>query len=86
MEKRFSCNGNGRAFQGKAGDVSFVKYRESLLSGDSALFVHRDAAWRNLRFEIGKFLRNLDNLIAVNQRKVDLLKREKKALLQKMFV
>ena len=35
---------------------------------------------------IGKFLRNLDNLIAVNQRKVDLLKREKKALLQKMFV
>ena len=35
---------------------------------------------------IGKFLRNLDNLIAINQRKVDLLKREKKALLQKMFV
>ena len=31
-------------------------------------------------------LRLLDNLVVVNQRKVDLLKREKKALLQKMFV
>ena len=34
---------------------------------------------------IGKFLRNLDNLIAVNQRKVDLLKRKKAGYLQKLF-
>ena len=35
---------------------------------------------------IGDFFNALDNLIAVNQRRVDLLKQEKKALLQKMFV
>lgn len=35
---------------------------------------------------IGIFLKQLDNLITVNQRRVDLLKQEKKALLQKMFV
>ena len=36
--------------------------------------------------KIGGFFRQLDNLITVNQRRVDLLKQEKKALLQKMFV
>lgn len=36
--------------------------------------------------EIGSFIDELDNLITVNQRRVDLLKQEKKALLQKMFV
>lgn len=36
--------------------------------------------------KIGTFLHNLDQLITVNQRRVDLLKQEKKALLQKMFV
>ncbi|MBU7556065.1 restriction endonuclease subunit S [Weissella paramesenteroides] len=41
---------------------------------------------KNEEFKIGGLLRKIDNLIAVNQRKVDLLKREKKALLQKMFV
>lgn len=35
---------------------------------------------------IGMLFLTLDNLIAVNQRRVDLLKQEKKALLQKMFV
>ena len=36
--------------------------------------------------KIGTLFAHLDTLITVNQRKVDLLKREKKALLQKMFV
>ena len=36
--------------------------------------------------KISKLFIYLDNLITVNQRKVDLLKKEKKALLQKMFV
>lgn len=36
--------------------------------------------------KIGELFHNLDNLITVNQRKVDLLKKEKKALLQKMFI
>lgn len=36
--------------------------------------------------KIGDFFETLDNLITVNQRKVDLLKKEKKALLQKMFI
>ncbi|EER75188.1 restriction endonuclease subunit S [Weissella paramesenteroides] len=36
--------------------------------------------------EVVDLLRLLDNLIVVNQRKVDLLKKEKKALLQKMFI
>ena len=35
---------------------------------------------------IGTFFQRLDQLITVNQRRVDLLKQEKKALLQKMFV
>lgn len=36
--------------------------------------------------KIGKFIFLCNNLITVNQRRVDLLKQEKKALLQKMFV
>lgn len=40
----------------------------------------------NEQKQIGTFFKLLDNLIAVNQRRVDLLKQEKKALLQKMFV
>lgn len=36
--------------------------------------------------KIGTFLNSVDRLITVNQRKVDLLKKEKKSLLQKMFV
>lgn len=36
--------------------------------------------------KVGIFFETLDNIIAVNQRKVDLLKKEKKSLLQKMFV
>lgn len=35
--------------------------------------------------QIGKLFANLDNLIAANQRKVDLLKEQKKGYLQKMF-
>lgn len=38
------------------------------------------------QYRIGQLLYDLDNLIAANQRRVDLLKQEKKALLQKMFV
>ena len=38
------------------------------------------------QIQIGQFFETLDNMIAVNQRRVDLLKQEKKALLQKMFV
>lgn len=40
----------------------------------------------NEQKEIGVFFNKLNNLITVNQRKVDLLKKEKKALLQKMFI
>lgn len=36
--------------------------------------------------KIGSFFKLLNHLITVNQRKVDLLKKEKKSLLQKMFV
>ncbi|WP_259703435.1 restriction endonuclease subunit S [Weissella paramesenteroides] len=36
--------------------------------------------------KIGSFFKLLNHLITVNQRKVDLLKKEKKALLQKMFI
>lgn len=36
--------------------------------------------------KIGTLLNGIDRLITVNQRRVDLLKQEKKALLQKMFV
>ena len=35
--------------------------------------------------EIGDFLKKMDNLIAANQRKLDLLKEQKKGYLQKMF-
>ncbi len=35
---------------------------------------------------IGELLNHLDNLIAANQRKLDLLKEQKKGFLQKMFV
>jgi len=38
------------------------------------------------QIKISEFLKQVDKLIAVNQRKVDLLKKEKKSLLQKMFV
>ena len=41
---------------------------------------------KNEEFKIGSLLKKIDNLITVNQRKVDLLKKEKKALLQKMFI
>lgn len=34
---------------------------------------------------VGRFFSNIDNLIAANQRKVDLLKEQKKGYLQKMF-
>ena len=36
--------------------------------------------------QIGKFFDNLDHLIALHQRKLDLLKEQKKGFLQKMFV
>jgi type I restriction enzyme S subunit len=36
--------------------------------------------------KVGDLLKTFDQLITVNQRKVDLLKKEKKSLLQKMFV
>ena len=35
---------------------------------------------------VGRFFSNIDNLIAANQRKLDLLKEQKKGFLQKMFV
>ncbi|MCT2918643.1 restriction endonuclease subunit S, partial [Limosilactobacillus fermentum] len=35
--------------------------------------------------KLGEFFENLDNLIAANQRKLDLLKEQKKGYLQKMF-
>ena len=38
------------------------------------------------QMKIGQLFLSLDDLITVNQRKVDLLKKEKKALLQKMFI
>ncbi len=37
------------------------------------------------QYEIGEFFRNLDNLITLHQRELDLLKLQKKAFLQKMF-
>lgn len=36
--------------------------------------------------KLGEFFEKLDNLIAANQRKLDLFKEQKKGLLQKMFV
>ena len=36
--------------------------------------------------KIGNYFRNLDNLITLHQRKLDLLKNMKKAMLEKMFV
>ena len=36
--------------------------------------------------KIGLFFKQLDNLIALHQRKLDLLKETKKGFLQKMFV
>ncbi|MGK4064367.1 restriction endonuclease subunit S [Weissella paramesenteroides] len=41
---------------------------------------------KNEQQKIGDLFQKLDQLITVNQRRVDLLKQEKKALLQKMFV
>ncbi|WP_335673655.1 hypothetical protein [Weissella cibaria] len=35
---------------------------------------------------VGRFFSNIDNLIAANQRKLDLLKEQKKGFLQNMFV
>ncbi|MCE2259659.1 hypothetical protein GPW97_09925 [Streptococcus thermophilus] len=35
---------------------------------------------------IGSFLKKLDEIIALHQRKLDLLKEQKKGFLQKMFV
>ncbi|WP_257607264.1 restriction endonuclease subunit S [Weissella sagaensis] len=40
----------------------------------------------NEQYMVGTFFKSLDNLITVNQRKVDLLKKKKKALLQQMFI
>uniref|UniRef100_UPI0023618B45 restriction endonuclease subunit S n=2 Tax=Leuconostoc mesenteroides TaxID=1245 RepID=UPI0023618B45 len=36
--------------------------------------------------KIGSFFKQLDNTIALHQRKLDLLKEQKKGFLQKMFV
>ena len=36
--------------------------------------------------KIGSFFKHLDNTIALHQRKLDLLKEQKKGFLQKMFV
>lgn len=36
--------------------------------------------------QIGSFFKQLDNTITLHQRKLDLLKEQKKGLLQKMFV
>ena len=35
---------------------------------------------------VGRFFSNIDNLIAANQRKLDLLKEQRKGFLQNMFV
>ncbi|WP_346001939.1 hypothetical protein [Fructilactobacillus sanfranciscensis] len=35
---------------------------------------------------VGRFLSSIDNLITLHQRKLDLLKEQKKGFLQKMFV
>ena len=40
---------------------------------------------KNEEFKIGSLLKKIDNLITVNQRKVDLLKRKKAGYLQKLF-
>ncbi|MGO3081549.1 MAG: restriction endonuclease subunit S [Lactococcus lactis] len=36
--------------------------------------------------QIGNFFKEIDNIIGLHQRKLDLLKEQKKGLLQKMFV
>lgn len=36
--------------------------------------------------QIGTFFKQLDNTIALHQRKLDLLKEQKKGFLQKMFI
>ncbi|KZT80355.1 Type I restriction-modification system specificity subunit S [Lactiplantibacillus plantarum] len=67
-----------RNSQGLTSDTWNLKY--PLLSR-----IKTSAPEKTEQIKIGEFLNKLDNLIAVNQRKLDLLKEQKKGYLQKMF-
>ena len=69
-------------------------YYEKITTGNATKFVNKDAIL-NIELcissfkeqqKIGSFFQQLDNTIALHQRKLDLLKEQKKGFLQKMFV
>ena len=68
-------------------------YYEKITTGNATKFVNKDAIL-NIELctssfkeqqKIGSFFQQLDNTIALHQRKLDLLKEQKKGYLQKMF-
>ena len=63
------------------GGSAQIAIHESKLLSSTLLFPNLDE-----QEKIGQFFKQLDNTIALHQRKLDLLKEQKKGLLQKMFV
>ena len=73
---------------------SFREKVKRIVQGGTQIYVNYPAV-SNLNLElpkieeqqkIGSFFKQLDNTIALHQRKLDLLKEQKKGFLQKMFV
>ncbi|MFT9416660.1 restriction endonuclease subunit S [Leuconostoc falkenbergense] len=73
----------------------YWKSKESEASGTGSKRIHEKTlqgfdikvpSTQNEQRKIGSFFKQLDNTIALHQRKLDLLKEQKKGLLQKMFV
>lgn len=69
-------------------------YYEKITTGNATMFVNKDAIL-NIELcissfkeqqKIGSFFQQLDNTIALHQRKLDKLKTLKKAMLEKMFI
>nr|WP_259685393.1 restriction endonuclease subunit S [Lactobacillus helveticus] len=74
--------------------VLLEKKLNELFRGGTQIYVNYPAV-SNLKLElpkieeqqkIGSFFKQLDNTITLHQRKLDLLKEQKKGFLQKMFV
>ncbi|WP_354342036.1 restriction endonuclease subunit S [Pediococcus acidilactici] len=83
MEKYFSST-KWHRFMELNGDTGARADRFAIKDKD---FVQMPIPLPNLeeQSKIARFLENVDNLIAANQRKLDLLKEQKKGYLQKMF-
>ncbi|MGY0187153.1 restriction endonuclease subunit S [Lactococcus petauri] len=70
------------------------KYMKLQSAGSTIFYIARDSFEKmpisvpkiDEMIKIGEYFSNLDNLIALHQRKLDLLKEQKKGFLQKMFV